>query len=59
MQVAYFTALFPYLVLFTLLGKGLTLPGAYDGIMYFLTPQWGEVTRSKREFTPIITIIDG
>jgi len=39
-KVAYFTALFPYLVLFTLLGKGLTLPGAYDGIMYFLTPQW-------------------
>ncbi|KAA0200957.1 hypothetical protein HAZT_HAZT005658, partial [Hyalella azteca] len=39
-KTAYFTALFPYLVLFTLLGRGVTLPGAYDGIMYFLTPQW-------------------
>ncbi|KAF2350544.1 Sodium:neurotransmitter symporter [Trinorchestia longiramus] len=39
-KTAYFTALFPYVVLFTLLGRGVTLPGAYDGIMYFLTPQW-------------------
>ncbi|XP_042226477.1 sodium-dependent nutrient amino acid transporter 1-like, partial [Homarus americanus] len=39
-QVAYFTALFPYVVLFTLLGRGASLPGAVDGILYFITPQW-------------------
>lgn len=39
-KVAYFTALFPYVVLFTLLGRGASLPGAKDGILYFITPQW-------------------
>ncbi|XP_069947667.1 sodium-dependent nutrient amino acid transporter 1 isoform X3 [Cherax quadricarinatus] len=39
-KVAYFTALFPYVVLFTLLGRGVTLPGAEDGILYFIIPQW-------------------
>lgn len=40
LQVAYFTALFPYVVLFTLLGRGATLPGAIDGMLYFITPHW-------------------
>lgn len=39
-KVAYFTALFPYVVLFTLLGRGVTLEGSVDGIIYFITPQW-------------------
>ncbi|RXG52435.1 Sodium-dependent nutrient amino acid transporter 1, partial [Armadillidium vulgare] len=39
-KAAYFTALFPYLILFTLLGKGASLPGAVNGIKYFVTPQW-------------------
>ncbi|XP_050737440.1 sodium-dependent nutrient amino acid transporter 1-like [Eriocheir sinensis] len=39
-KVAYFTALFPYVVLFTLLGRGATLPGAVDGMLYFITPRW-------------------
>ena len=41
------TALFPYVVLFTLLGRGLTLPGAMDGVMFYLKPQWHELLNPK------------
>ena len=39
-KVAYFTAIFPYVVLFTLLVRGVTLDGASTGILYFIKPQW-------------------
>jgi len=39
-KVAYFTAIFPYVVMLTLLVKGLTLPGALEGIVFLFTPQW-------------------
>lgn len=39
-KVAYFTALFPYVVLITLLIRGVTLEGASDGILYFIKPDW-------------------
>lgn len=46
-KVAYFTALFPYLVLFTLLVRGATLPGAVKGIIYFLKPEWNKLLDPK------------
>ena len=39
-KVAYFTAIFPYVVMFALLIRGLTLPGAGKGLEFFFTPQW-------------------
>jgi len=37
-QVVYFTALFPYALLVVLLVRGLTLPGASEGLKYYATP---------------------
>ncbi|XP_038179753.1 inactive sodium-dependent neutral amino acid transporter B(0)AT3 isoform X6 [Arvicola amphibius] len=38
-KVIYFTALFPYLVLTIFLVRGLTLPGATEGLTYLFTPK--------------------
>ena len=46
-QVAYVTAIFPYVVLVTLLVRGLTLPGAMEGVLFYITPQWSELLNLK------------
>lgn len=46
-QVVYFTALFPYLVLVILLIRGTTLEGSYDGIIFYLTPEWHRLLDAK------------
>ncbi|KAF7240197.1 Sodium- and chloride-dependent creatine transporter 1 [Varanus komodoensis] len=42
-KIVYFTATFPYVVLIILLIQGVMLPGAQDGIIYYLKPDWSKL----------------
>jgi solute carrier family 6 amino acid transporter-like protein 5/7/9/14 len=46
-KVAYFTAIYPYIVLLTLLITGSMKEGATDGMYYFIKPQWNKIYDPK------------
>ncbi|XP_061574892.1 sodium- and chloride-dependent GABA transporter 2-like [Cololabis saira] len=43
-KVVYFTATFPYVMLLTLLIRGLSLPGAREGVAFYLLPDLSRLT---------------
>ncbi|XP_068143613.1 sodium- and chloride-dependent glycine transporter 1 [Drosophila tropicalis] len=46
-KVVYFTAPFPYVLLFVLFIRGITLPGAWGGIKFFIYPEWDRLLDLK------------
>ncbi|XP_018329353.1 sodium-dependent nutrient amino acid transporter 1-like [Agrilus planipennis] len=42
-KFSYFLALFPYVIMFVILIRGVTLEGSATGLLYFIQPQWDKL----------------
>ena len=47
LQVVYFTAVFPYVMLTVLLVRGVTLDGAADGLVFYLKPDFSRLAEAQ------------
>nr|WLN44345.1 AAT6 [Sinonovacula rivularis] len=46
-KVVYVTAIAPYILLTVLLIQGLTLDGAIDGLVWYITPDWSKLAQTQ------------
>ena len=47
LQVMYFTATSPYILVCILMVRGVTLPGAFEGIKFYLVPDWSKIAQPQ------------
>ena len=50
LQVVYVTATAPYVILVILFFRGVTLPGAKDGLVFYLVPSWERLADPKVQY---------
>lgn len=55
-QVVYITATFPFVMLTVLLVRGVTLPGAYEGIKFYLYPNLTRLQDPEVKSKPIFSL---
>ncbi|CAH2106400.1 unnamed protein product [Euphydryas editha] len=55
-KAAYFLALFPYVVMIILLIRAVTLPGAANGILFFVTPVWSRILEVRVWYAAITQV---
>lgn len=46
-KVAYFLAIFPYIIMIALLLRAVTLEGAVKGIIFFISPNWNKLFEAQ------------